>query len=254
MSWPVRVRAPLPRMPAPVRWATPKSSTLGPPACSTTMFAGLRSRWITPCWCGVLHGVAGVRHQLEAGARVQGMTADVLVQRQAADELHREIELPVLGGAGLVDLGDSGVVQPAQDPRFQGEPLAEVGGVEVRAHHLQRDRPPRVVLLGLVDGAHTALADPPDDPVTTEERLHGPPRHRRSRPDVGRRAAQEIGRACARASKWRRSSTAARRWGSPAHCSSSNVPRSTGFSSAACWNSASTASGDGSGMVLPFPG
>ena len=81
---------------------------------------------------GVLHGVAHARHQFEAGADLEGVAADVLVQRQAADELHREIELPVLGGAGVVNAGDAGMVKPAQDARFLGEPLAEVAGVEAR--------------------------------------------------------------------------------------------------------------------------
>ena len=51
------------------------------------------------------------------------MAAGVLVQGQAADELHGEERLAVVGEAGLVDLRDAGVVQPAQDLGLVGEPL-----------------------------------------------------------------------------------------------------------------------------------
>jgi hypothetical protein len=43
------------------------------------------------------------------------VTAGVLVQGGAGDELHREVGAAV-GQAGVVDLGDAGVVQPPQDP------------------------------------------------------------------------------------------------------------------------------------------
>jgi hypothetical protein len=45
------------------------------------------------------------------------------------DELHGKIQATFLGGAGVVDLGDAGVVQPAENGRFLGEALAQLGGV-----------------------------------------------------------------------------------------------------------------------------
>ena len=86
---------------------------------------------------GVLHRVAHPRQQLQAGRRASAaVAAGVLVQGQAADELHGEERLAVLGQPGLVDLGDAGVVQPAEDLRLVGEALEQRGRGEAGA-----DRP-----------------------------------------------------------------------------------------------------------------
>ena len=74
---------------------------------------------------GVLHGVAHPRHKLHPRWDGQRPEFYVLVQGQAADELHGEERLAVLRHAGLVDLGDAGVVQPAQDLRLVGEALEQ---------------------------------------------------------------------------------------------------------------------------------
>ena len=85
---------------------------------------------------GVLHRVAHPRHQLDAGGEVEAVTVGVLVQGQAADELHGEERLAVVGEAGLVDLGDAGVVQPGQDLGLVGEALEQGAGGQAGA-----DRP-----------------------------------------------------------------------------------------------------------------
>ena len=114
---------------------------------------------------GVLHRVAHPRHQAHAGAEVEAVAAGVLVQGQAADELHREERLAVVGEAGLVDLRDAGVVQPAQDLGLVGEALEERGRGEAGADDLEGDSAARAVLLRLVDGAHAALAQQADDGI-----------------------------------------------------------------------------------------
>ena len=117
---------------------------------------------------GVLHRVADPRQQTHAGGEVEAVAVGVLVQRQAADELHREERLAVVGEAGLVDLRDAGVVQPAQDLGLVGEALEQGGGGEAGADDLEGDRAARAVLLRLVDGAHAALGNAAQHLVVTE--------------------------------------------------------------------------------------
>ena len=105
-------------------WATPKSRTLGWPRLVDQDVAGLEVAVDDAPVVGVLHRVAHPRQQLQAAARVEAVPAGVLVQGHAADELHGEVGLAVLAHAGLVDLGDAGVVQPAQDLGLVGEALA----------------------------------------------------------------------------------------------------------------------------------
>ena len=69
---------------------------------------------MTPC-CGRAAPRRRPAPQLQAGGDVEAAARGVLVQRQAADELHREERLrPALGHPGLVDLRDAGVLQPAR--------------------------------------------------------------------------------------------------------------------------------------------
>ena len=93
------------------------------------------------------------------------MTVGVLVQGEAADELHGEVRPALLRHAGLVDLCDARVVQPALELRLLGEALQERRRQEARADDLKGDRAARVVLLGLVDDAHAAFAQAAQDAV-----------------------------------------------------------------------------------------
>ena len=71
--------------------------------------------------------------------------------------------------ADAEDRHDVGVVQSRRGPRFPLEPLLLL---RVRQHllwqHLQRHMPPQGHLLGLVDDAHAAATDLPDDPVVAQ--------------------------------------------------------------------------------------
>ncbi len=71
----------------------------------------------------VLHRVADLRHQLEARGRVDTAAAREFVQGHPADEFHGEERLAVFSPARLVDLGDPGMLEPAQDLSFVSEAI-----------------------------------------------------------------------------------------------------------------------------------
>lgn len=60
------------------------------------------------------------------------VTVGVPIQRFALDQLHREVGLGAVHSLGvprLVDLGDPGVLQPAEDLRFAGEAAYQSAGL-----------------------------------------------------------------------------------------------------------------------------
>jgi len=127
---------------------------------------------------GVVQGVADPGDQLQPVARAEALRACLLQQRPAVDELHREERLAALAailGARLVDAGDPRVLQLAEHLRLVAEAPQQPGRHHARADHLQRHAPPRLLLLGLVDDAHPALADDAHDGVAPDAggQLHG---------------------------------------------------------------------------------
>ena len=136
---------------------------------------------------GVLHGVAHPRQKAHAGGEVEAVAAGVLVQRQPVDKLHREIRLAVVGEAGLVDLRDAGVMQPAQDLGLVGEPLDDGGGRESATDDFEGDGAAWVILLRHVDGTHAALANDLQHLVMPQppERVRSPGRGQEVERDVG---------------------------------------------------------------------
>jgi hypothetical protein len=126
--------------------------------------------------------------------RVQGVDQDIahpldcqrpfLVHHErqvlAAQELHREIEDPVVGPAEVDDTDAVGVVQAARGPRLLVEPCHRLLVAEqMRMDDLDRNGSPKRRLLGLVDAPHPADADdllqqvaPPDD--AADERVRSP--------------------------------------------------------------------------------
>ncbi len=108
----------------------------------------------------VLEGVANPRREVKPSRHVQIGRRHVLFQRGALDELHREVRLRSqarLGGARLVDLRDSGMLQPAKGLRFPLEPLEQLAAGRASPDHLQRDASAGRILLRLVDRAHASL-------------------------------------------------------------------------------------------------
>jgi hypothetical protein len=116
---------------------------------------------------GVMHRVAHLqqqRHPLAdrpAGTRVLG-------ERHAADALHGDVRhrprgavgaATHLGGARLEDLGDPGMLQPAEHLRLTLEAPHEARAGQVGADDLERDLTAGLRLLREVHGAHPALAE-----------------------------------------------------------------------------------------------
>jgi hypothetical protein len=146
-----------------------------------------------------MHGVANLGHHLQPVPSAQMMLFDVILERAAADELHREVRLRsevCLRAAGFVDLRDVGMLQTAEHLGFPSEPTQQVRSGPGRLEHLQGDRAPRLILLGLVHGAHSAFADQPKNAIPADRRRTGPCgkrmfRNALQRPVLGNALSQE---------------------------------------------------------------
>ena len=91
--------------------------------------------------------------------------------RDALDQLHHEVGSAVIGGAGVEDLGDVGVVHQGQGLALGPEPGEHLAAVHAGLDELERDRPPhRLGLLGHVDRAHAPLADRLEQLVRADDR------------------------------------------------------------------------------------
>ena len=110
---------------------------------------------------GVVDRLTDVEEQPEPPADRQPPGVAVGVDGLAVHVLHREVREPLRRHAGVEDLGNVGVIQAREQPGLAREPAeVGVGGPVAAADHLQRDRPPQRLVLGAVDDAHAALADP----------------------------------------------------------------------------------------------
>src|SRR5271169_6748279 len=92
-------------------------------------------------------------------------------ERQPADELHGEIRLRPEAGivrAGFVDLSDARVLQAAQGLGFVLKPPQSFGRAESWLDDFERPAAARLFLLGLIHGAHTALAQQTNNPIPAD--------------------------------------------------------------------------------------
>ena len=113
-----------------------------------------------PFLMSVLHGLADGDGQLESLASRQPAIVAEPGDRDALDQLHDEIGSAVIGGSGVEDLGDIGVVHQSEGLPLGPEPGQHLAAVHAGLDELQRDRPPhRLGLFGHEDGAHAPLAD-----------------------------------------------------------------------------------------------
>ena len=90
---------------------------LGVPSSVSRTLAGFRSRWMTPCLVG---GVHGPRQRLDQPRRLRGgsgVPSSLLVQAAAVAELQREDGHAVVL-ADLVDLDDVGMLQAGDGLRL----------------------------------------------------------------------------------------------------------------------------------------
>ena len=138
---------------------------------------------MTPFWCACCTASQISRDELEPLAQVRGLRCARTRRAAAADELHREVRLRADAGvrdAGLVDLRDAGVLQAAEDLRLVLEAPQHRGrGTTPGRITLSATRRRGSLLLGLVDGAHAALADEREDAVRADARRVGCRRNRR---------------------------------------------------------------------------
>jgi hypothetical protein len=73
-------------------------------------------------------------------------------------------------GASLIDLRDAGMVQSAESLELQFEAAQQFVTGPGGLNHLQCDRASRLVLLGLIDRTHSALAQEAKDAVASDRR------------------------------------------------------------------------------------
>jgi len=125
---------------------------------------GLQVAVDDPVSVGVFHGVTDPGQQLEPLAEVE--RPGVLQEGPAVHELHGQIgEVPegALESARCVDLGNVGVPQPGEQLHLELEPLLGLRRDRVGAQDLEGDIAAGLVLLGEIDAAHPAGAEPAED-------------------------------------------------------------------------------------------
>ena len=111
-----------------------------------------------PLLVRVLYRLADRDRQLESFAGRQPAFVAEPGDRDALDQLHDEVRAAGVGGAGVENLGDVGVVHQGQGLAFGPEPGEDLAAVHAGLDELEGDRPPhRLGLLGHVDRAHAPL-------------------------------------------------------------------------------------------------
>ena len=153
--------------------------------------------------------------------------------RDALDQLHHEVGTARVGGAGVEDLGDVGVVHQGQRLAFGPEPGEDLAAVHAGLDELERDRPPhRLGLLGHVDRAHAPLADRLEQLVRADDRAGAFAGRSAPTATFGRRGGIDGRRfeeaACRDDHGASRSSIPARSVSSPPHAASRKAARSRG--------------------------
>ena len=90
---------------------------------------------------------------------------DPAAERLALEQLHHE-NAPALVDADVVDRADVRMIERRRDPRFALEAVGDVGRqLDALRQQLQRDVTAEARVDGLVDDAHSAGAELPDDAV-----------------------------------------------------------------------------------------
>ena len=115
---------------------------------------------------GVLDSVADRLEELEPLSDCEPFPIAVLGDRDPVDQLHDEVRQAVFRRTGLVEPGDVGVMKARHRLPLGLEADLEIAVGQSAAQHLQgHAAPDRPGLLGAVDDAHSALAEPTEDPV-----------------------------------------------------------------------------------------
>ena len=151
---------------------SPKSAIFTAPCEEISTFSGLTSRWTSPAACAAPSAASnGSRIDMVTGTDSGPRLAQQVPQRSAVDQFHHQedqIAVPAL----VVHRDDAGMPQGRRQPRLPLEAAQKRGvGDELRAHHLDRDRPVQPGVDPAVHGGHAAPGDHSAQPVPTLE--HG---------------------------------------------------------------------------------
>src|SRR5580704_6410381 len=121
----------------------------------------------------VLHGFADLNHQGQPLARVEFVRVSIFDQRLALDELHGEEGLYAeagVGAAGFVNLRNARMVEATQRLRLLFKAAQQFRAGPRGPNDLEGDAASRLILLGLVDGAHSTFAQQAEDVITSDAR------------------------------------------------------------------------------------
>ena len=135
------------------------------------MFDGFKSRWMTPFWCGVLHGRADLAEERESFDESESVLVAIIRERDTLDQLHHEERPSGLGRPGVEHLGDVRVFHQGQRLPLRLEAAEDGFRVHSRLDEFERDLSlDRLRLLGEIDAAHAPLADFLADFVAADDR------------------------------------------------------------------------------------
>ncbi len=114
---------------------------------------------------GRLHALAGLRDDVEGGVQIEPPLAlDALAERLAREQLEHHVRLAALEPACVERLDDVRVPDVARRRCLAQEALDRARALDhVAVQDLERAAVLRELVLDLVDGAHPARAEPPDD-------------------------------------------------------------------------------------------
>ena len=87
-----------------------------------------------------------------------------LAKRSSVEKLHGEVIHPVLGRTVVVDADGVGVFEAGADLGLVKEALAKLAARVRHVERLDGDAPAQRLLDALVDSAHAAAVDQPNDP------------------------------------------------------------------------------------------
>ena len=139
--------------------ANPKSRTLTVPSSRTLMFAGFRSRWITPASWAALQRLRDLSSNRQRVFEWHRAMRDTVGEGRPFDQLQDERQR-VIRRLNPVDGSDARVVQTGQDVRFPLEPGEAVGvSGEGVGQNLQRDIAAELRVCRAIDLPHPPFAD-----------------------------------------------------------------------------------------------